>query len=118
MAEEDLTLIAGTKISLIAVSKLDIKNRQSFLDRLVRKIGETLTANFGIQTIWSLGYGSWRYTPTAITQNADIYIAHQELGLFCGVELLKVGKKVAFDFEDWYSEDLQDQHEKHGPFGS
>lgn len=41
-----------------------------------------------------------------ITQlKSDLYICHQEAGLLLGLKLLKAGYKVAFDFEDWYSED-------------
>jgi len=41
----------------------------------------------------------------ALTEQADLYISHQESGLVTGCKLLKQKKKVAFDFEDWYSED-------------
>jgi hypothetical protein len=38
-------------------------------------------------------------------QKFDLFICHQEPGLLLGVQLLKLGARVAFDFEDWYSED-------------
>lgn len=41
----------------------------------------------------------------ALKRNADLYIAHVECGLYVGKHLLQKGKKVAFDFEDWYSND-------------
>src|SRR5690606_32978538 len=41
----------------------------------------------------------------ALKRNADLYIAHVECGLFVGKQLVLNGKKVAFDFEDWYSND-------------
>lgn len=41
----------------------------------------------------------------ALNRNADLYIAHVECGLYVGKHLLQKGKKVAFDFEDWYSND-------------
>jgi hypothetical protein len=37
---------------------------------------------------------------------ADLIIGHLEMGVFCGAELAASGKKVGFDMEDWYSEDL------------
>ncbi len=41
----------------------------------------------------------------SLKRNADLYIAHVECGLFVGKHLIQKGKKVAFDFEDWYSHD-------------
>lgn len=38
---------------------------------------------------------------------SDLFICHQETGLLLGVELIKMGFNVSFDFEDWYSEDYQ-----------
>lgn len=35
----------------------------------------------------------------------DLYICHQEAGLIIGNKLVKNGHRVAFDFEDYYSED-------------
>lgn len=37
---------------------------------------------------------------------ADLVIVHTELGLAVGFELLKKGRRVAADFEDWHSQDL------------
>lgn len=115
LSDEDILLTKGTNIQIISVSRLDVENGYSLLDRFIRKIGVVMTKNFGIQTIFSVGYGSWRYWSNATKQNADLYIAHQELGLYCGIKLIKAGKKVAFDFEDWYSEDLSGASRKMRP---
>lgn len=40
-----------------------------------------------------------------LNTQADLFICHQETGLLLGMQLIKKGKRVAFDFEDWYSED-------------
>jgi hypothetical protein len=42
---------------------------------------------------------------TILTQDCDLYICHQESGLLLGNRLIKMGRKVAFDFEDFYSQD-------------
>lgn len=46
---------------------------------------------------------------------ADLTIVHTELGLAIGSELLKKGRKVAADFEDWHSQDLLPAARRHRP---
>lgn len=46
---------------------------------------------------------------------ADLVIVHTELGLAIGVELLKEGRLVAADFEDWHSQDLLPAARRHRP---
>jgi len=50
-----------------------------------------------------LVYSPAKQVKRALKENADLYVAHQEAGLIVGCELLRKGKKVAFDIEDWYS---------------
>ncbi|GAA3975276.1 hypothetical protein GCM10022210_27150 [Mucilaginibacter dorajii] len=54
----------------------------------------------------SLGYGTSHYYKKAKNIKADLFICHQELATYIGTKLIKAGFKVAFDLEDWYSEDL------------
>lgn len=42
----------------------------------------------------------------AMEDAADLTIVHSEGGLWIGGELLKIGRRVGVDFEDWFSEDL------------
>jgi hypothetical protein len=106
LRNEDLVLIKNTDIELIAVATLEKGSFTSFIHRLTKKLGDTLVKKFGLQTHLALGYASGCYKGLTLKQNADLYIGHQELDLYCGVELLKAGKKVVFDLEDWYSQDL------------
>lgn len=106
LSDEDARLLNGYPIRLISAIRLQDKDAGSVIARLMYKIGRVLVKAFNIQTSLALGYVSWKYKNIAIKQSADLYIAHQEMGLYCGVQLLKSRKKVAFDFEDWYSEDL------------
>jgi glycosyltransferase involved in cell wall biosynthesis len=41
----------------------------------------------------------------ALAESAAIYVAHLECAFFVGRKLVNAGKKVAYDFEDWYSRD-------------
>lgn len=42
----------------------------------------------------------------ALAQPARLYVAHVDGGIWVGSRLLRAGRNVAADFEDWYSEDL------------
>lgn len=73
--------------------------------RLMMKIAYLLKIYFKIDTEYLLQYRPSKQLRIALAIPADIYIAHQESGLLLGCKLIKLGKKVAFDFEDWYSRD-------------
>ncbi len=105
-SKEDERLMCAYPIKLLSVIRLKDRDTKSIIARLMNKTGRVMVKVFNIQTPLALGYLSWRYEKIALKQNADLYICHQELGLYCGVQLLKKQKKVAFDFEDWHSEDL------------
>jgi len=74
--------------------------------RLSRRLARVVIRYIGLESAPALGYGLSRMRDIALKKNADFYIAHQEVGLWVGCELLKAGKRVGADFEDWYSRDL------------
>lgn len=76
-----------------------------YLSRIGRKIAFFKKKYFKKDAAALLLYLPQQQIKMALDENADLYIAHQETGLIVGVELLKRGKKVAFDIEDWYSRD-------------
>jgi glycosyltransferase involved in cell wall biosynthesis len=112
---EDLNLLNGTKIRIKPVSDLIKKDIHSFLDRLLKKIGILLNTYFKVETMFALGYAPLRYLSIAMKESADLYICHQELPTYIGSRLLKKRKNVAFDLEDWYSEDLLPENRKERP---
>lgn len=104
---QDLLAIgAFPAVKLQAISNLSASTLNSFTDKFLSKIGHLLVRNFKIESSLALGYGAIRYYSKAKAVNADLYICHQELATYVGTRLLNAGYKVAFDFEDWYSEDL------------
>lgn len=105
--QQDLLAIeAFPGINLQVVSDLSSSTINSFTDKLFSKMGRLLVRNFKIDSTLALGYGAMRYYNKATAVKADLYICHQELATYIGTRLLNEGYKVAFDFEDWYSEDL------------
>jgi len=77
-----------------------------YLSRLLKKIALLRKKYLKKDSVALLLYLPRKQIKMALVENADLYIAHQEAGLMVGVELAKRGKKVAFDFEDWYSCDF------------
>jgi glycosyltransferase involved in cell wall biosynthesis len=101
-----LAISAFPAIKLQVISNLSVSNLHSFTDKFLSKIGRLLVHSFKIENSLALGYGAARYYNKAKAVKADLYICHQELATYIGTRLLNEGCKVAFDFEDWYSEDL------------
>ena len=108
--QQDLLALKGfPNINLQVVSDLSTSTINSFTDKFLNKIGRLLVRNFKIENSLALGYGTVRYYNRAKAVKARLYICHQELATYMGTRLLNEGYKVAFDFEDWYSEDLLPQ---------
>jgi glycosyltransferase involved in cell wall biosynthesis len=105
--QQDLATVAPyPNINLNIVSDLSKNNFASFTDRFLNRFGRLLTRYFKVQTPLSLGYGAFRYYKKVKSAKAALYICHQELATYIGTRLIKNGFTVAFDIEDWYSEDL------------
>lgn len=93
-------------ITLLPIVNLSATTLLSLTDKLLSKLGKALVSKFRIENSLALGYGAARYYNKAKAVKADLYICHQELATHIGTKLLSAGCKVAFDLEDWYSEDL------------
>lgn len=102
---EDEELVKGRKWKYTAVpGPLDPANHgKAFRYRLSRRLANELAAKTGIQTAAQLG--GWRkdLLRAALARKADLTIAHSAATLWVARELMKRGKKVAVDFEDWFS---------------
>ena len=75
----------------------------SFYYRVKRKIAQLLHPYFKFLTPHFLGYGLNTMLKAAIREKADLYIGHQEVGLWLTYQLQEKGFKVGVDIEDWYS---------------
>jgi glycosyltransferase involved in cell wall biosynthesis len=77
--------------------------------RGVHKIGRFLASRYGLQTAHSLGYFPWQIVRWCRAFPADLFICHVNQATWAGSRLLSEGRRVAFDFEDWYSRDLPER---------
>ena len=62
-----------------------------------RRVGVTLPS--------VLGYGVSSMSVEAERRNADLFVAHSEPAMWVANRLLRSGRRVGVDMEDWYSED-------------
>lgn len=118
LLEEDKTLIDTSKINYKGVVNLIPGGNSKwniFKAKMVKRIAAEMVRIFKIQTPFALGYDFLKNYRAAKKANADLYICHQEASTVIGYKLLKKGKKVAFDFEDWYSHDLLPSANKYRP---
>ena len=105
---KDLLLIRQSNIEYKAAINLipgEIHFLRRFYLRLRSRISREIKRWLNKDSVWCLGYAPKSMIRHALQENADLYIAHTEYGLAIGKDLLNKGGKVAFDIEDWYSND-------------
>lgn len=76
----------------------------------LKKLANLLFRIFKITSIYQEVFLPKKQLSLIKRSNSDLIICHQETGLLLGVELIKLGFKVSFDFEDWYSEDYYNSY--------
>jgi glycosyltransferase involved in cell wall biosynthesis len=117
LLEEDKKLIQHTNILLKPIVDLSKKDVTSAIYRLVKKGAMKARRYCNLELPQALGYGAGRYLRCCENEKADLYICHQELPTYIGYRLLNRGYKVAFDIEDWYSQDLLERDRVERPTG-
>jgi glycosyltransferase involved in cell wall biosynthesis len=76
-----------------------------FSARLAWRIARAIKTTFNVESPDQLGPATRPLYAVARRRDADLYIVHVPEALWSGVKLLGAGRRVAFDMEDWYSED-------------
>ncbi|WP_316832711.1 glycosyltransferase [Pedobacter aquatilis] len=109
LAKNDLRLLNTESIRITHISDLSKKDLRSLIDRVIKKAGGLLVKYLKFETCYALGYAPNRYLKISKSLKADLYICHQELPLYIGTKLINAGYNVAFDIEDWHSEDLPEK---------
>lgn len=106
---QDKLLISNLGNNFKYKAALDLRQNSGRYNILIlkarRKLSLYLKQFFKIDTKYLLGYKPDAFFAVALRENADLYIAHVEVGLYAGKRLMNKGYKVAFDIEDWYSHD-------------
>ncbi len=99
----DATLVAGRPFRHELV-----KSKSGALNRFFRRAKQRIAIHVttaGWPTLHALGEAG-PLRQRALELPADLTIVHNEIPFWIGCDLLRLGRRVAADFEDWYSEDL------------
>lgn len=108
LLRRDHDLLKGHQIQYKAYLNLiptEINPAKRFFYRLRKRSASELQRRLKTGTPWAISHAPERLYKFALRERADLYSAHLECGFFAGRQLIKAGKKVGFDFEDWYSRD-------------
>jgi len=114
LLNEDYQLLKNKKITYTFYHNTLTNHISSLKNKAMVKLGRWMNS-VGFENKWALGYAPSLCLKKALKLKADLYICHQELPLYIGTKLLKKGKKVAFDIEDWYTKDLLPEAQKYRP---
>lgn len=85
--------------------------------RARRKTAQLAYDLAGVQNPLQLGVGLGRMLRLALNIPAQLYLAHSEPCLAVARSLLRAGRRVGVDMEDWFSEDLLPEARRHRPLG-
>ncbi|HEY8661950.1 MAG TPA: hypothetical protein VIL78_23145 [Hanamia sp.] len=107
--QKDLEILNGHSISYKTYLNLvpgEVSKIAHTYYRLRKRIAGELQRWFNIGTRWAISHAPGLMLRYALKENADLYAAHLECAFYAGRKLIKAGRKVSFDFEDWYSRDF------------
>ncbi len=85
------------------------------LRRVRRRAAHLVHRATGRESPGQLGYAVALLLARASAIEADLYIAHSEQGLHTAWRLMRQGRRVGVDMEDWFSEDLLPQARRSRP---
>jgi glycosyltransferase involved in cell wall biosynthesis len=108
-AHEDEDLLRGARFAYVpvvdATAAAPAARAQFAIARAARKAAQYL-ARAGIESGRQLGLTARPLLVQARRFDAGLYIAHSEPALFAARQLMRDGRAVGLDLEDWFSEDL------------
>lgn len=108
LRKRDMELLKGHNIRYEFFLNLipgEINPVMRFYYRLRKRIASELQRRLKAGGAWAINHAPDLLYKAALKEHAFIYSAHLECGFYVGRELVKAGRKVSFDFEDWYSRD-------------
>lgn len=115
--EIDLALLAGLpfkRVTLDYVANTRSARVADFIQRGTTWAARQLLSRTGLETAQTLGPAS-ALLRFARSFPADLTIVHTEIPIWIAKHLIRGGRRVAVDIEDWYSEDLMHKDRKSRP---
>lgn len=102
--------------SVVPVSRTGtVEHHKPWWPRLRGRLGRDAYRFLGLNNHWQLGNCGPELLREAGSTRSDYYIVHLEQAMWVGESLMRTGRHVGVDMEDWYSEDLLLEARKHRP---
>jgi len=115
LKSKDETLLTQNSVNFEPVIDHTTDKTARLFGRTKSKLGRVAHNPFGFENNWQLGPSVAALQAFAQKSGADLFIAHSEAGMAVAADLLKNGKSVGVDMEDWFSEDLLPEARKSRP---
>jgi hypothetical protein len=115
LKERDRQLLSSLPFNFIPVIDSTTSTTRQIQQRVRSKLGSIVNQFGHIENRWQLGYAYTALRQAAFRRTADLYIAHSEQAMAVAIELLRNGRGVGVDMEDWFSEDLLPNARRHRP---
>ena len=115
LKEKDRKVFAGRKWSYEYAYDLTKGGPGSLAMKLQRKAGELAFRGIGWANSWQISYGTGKLLAAARKKEADLTIAHWDPALPAAVRLLREGRQVGVDMEDWFSGDVREADQRRRP---
>jgi hypothetical protein len=109
LKDRDQKIIQSAPFAFVPVLDFTVSKAVRLFARARSKMAHVLHRYVHAENRWQLGYAYSALRRAAFARAADLYIAHSEQALAVALDLLRAGRTVAVDFEDWFSEDLLPQ---------
>jgi len=115
LAAEDASLARDLGVEFKAVVDLrgGAKGRRRI--RLLQRFARECFLRWRIVMPRVFGTGAPELLREATKRNADLTIVHSEAGLWVAQQLIRRGRRVGVDFEDWFSRDLMEADRRTRP---
>lgn len=102
----DEALEASLPFRFTPVMDLTINRLSRLRGRMRSKAGHFAQRFANVENCWQLGHFYPELRRATFHRNADLFISHSEQAMAVVVDLLRAGRRVGVDMEDWFSEDL------------
>jgi len=117
----DQILIEGAPFRFVPVLDCTLSGFPDAAAQILRRVwNKTANALHGLagwESMQQLGVSVRSMTVRATSMAADLFIAHSEPALQVAADLMRGGRRVGVDMEDWFSEDLLPEARKRRPLG-
>jgi len=115
LKERDQKLINSLPFRFVPVIDSTTSALQRSRLRVRSKLGSIAHHIGRLENRWQLGYAYTALRQAAHRRAAGLYIAHSEQAMAVCFDLLRDGRRVGVDMEDWFSEDLLSDARRHRP---